>query len=585
MSIIVEKAGSNYSSVVNSVAPKAGSRAWRGLVSTTFEEIEAYVKGREAKWMSCLEELERAIIKKRDGEGLPVYLTKWRLKMPESVYIKTKRKAVNSLDEITDYAGIRILCLFEQNIYPIHPSLLTLLKEQGYKLKEMNIFNWDIEDRTTIALRNSARRTFRKASINPNRKKSGYKSVHYIVTIDSGGDRYYVEIQLRTLLQDVWAELEHSLAYKQGNIHPHITKSFALLARDLETNDFLISHLKDISEKQKYEQLYSMERAGAHKYFEYEDELIPAFFNEPPIQEHYNSYCGYIRDKEPTEVKQEWINTANTLYEKMLSSIDAKRSKEKQVQYWMDMEKAYLLLCEGKYPEAMDIYSRLDQTSDKHYVLQFRIGEMNIIKGDFPKALVCFDKSEKLLQSVTNNPANRYRIKVKLAAIYWMMGADYIRIALDQILEAEKIYKEHGDLFTDIDRRNIVNNICWYRLETYLASRTEEELKSKVGVDPETETLQDLSDRTKNDYALLRKAFKEIEGMLTKEAELELSSNFYDTAAWCYYHFYLKDGRSSDLERAQKFCRKTGNAPNQSTFKDTSYTLQMSHIQDIMSTK
>ena len=27
-----------------------------------------------------------------------------------------------------------------------------------------------------------------------------------------------------------------------------------------------------------------MERAGAHKYFEYEDELISAFFNEPPIK-------------------------------------------------------------------------------------------------------------------------------------------------------------------------------------------------------------------------------------------------------------------------------------------------------------
>ena len=88
-----------------------------------YQNIVKYLSENKGNWKNLLFQFEEAIIEARDNREirLPVYLTKRRQKSADSVYIKTKRKPnIKKFDQIYDYAGLRILCLFPQDIYPAH---------------------------------------------------------------------------------------------------------------------------------------------------------------------------------------------------------------------------------------------------------------------------------------------------------------------------------------------------------------------------------------------------------------------------------------------------------------------------------
>ena len=93
-------------------------------------------------------------------------------------------------ENLTDIAGIRVICSYIDDIYMI----AGLLVSQD-----------DIElIRTTDYIKSP--------------KPNGYRSLHLIVTVpvflSDRTERVKVEIQIRTIAMDFWASLEHELAYK-----------------------------------------------------------------------------------------------------------------------------------------------------------------------------------------------------------------------------------------------------------------------------------------------------------------------------------------------------------------------------------
>lgn len=115
--------------------------------------------------------------------------TKYRLKSAESIAAKLKKKGRELTEEnvllyINDLAGIRVVCLFLDDIYRIRDYICTLpeitvLKEKDFVKKPKN---------------------------------SGYQSLHMIVQFQNGRK---VEIQLRTIGMDFWSVLEYQLQYKK----------------------------------------------------------------------------------------------------------------------------------------------------------------------------------------------------------------------------------------------------------------------------------------------------------------------------------------------------------------------------------
>lgn len=134
--------------------------------------------------------------------------------------IKTKKK-YKSIDEITDICGIRVITYFTDDVNRI----ASFLKSE-FEIDEANsIDKRNIEDPT----------------------KFGYVSLHYIVSLKENRASLAelrpfkglkIEVQIRTILQHAWAEIEHDLGYKTAvDIPINIRRSFSRLASIIELAD------------------------------------------------------------------------------------------------------------------------------------------------------------------------------------------------------------------------------------------------------------------------------------------------------------------------------------------------------------
>ena len=134
----------------------------------------------------------------------PFESIKCRLKKPMSIVGKMKKKGLditidNITENLTDIAGVRVICSFPEDIYAVS-ELLT--KQDDIKVVQVKDY-----------IRNP--------------KSNGYRSLHLIVEVPiflSKQKKYMkVEVQFRTIAMDFWASLDHKLKYKKDNLkHPEI---------------------------------------------------------------------------------------------------------------------------------------------------------------------------------------------------------------------------------------------------------------------------------------------------------------------------------------------------------------------------
>ena len=131
-----------------------------------------------------------------DHERNPISMIKTRIKSPESIREKLIRKNIpidsDAISKLDDIAGVRVICSFVDDIYMLADCLL---KQDDIKL-------------------------ISKKDYIKNPKENGYRSLHLIVEtpvfLESGKRYMRVEVQLRTIAMEFWANLEHRLRYKKN---------------------------------------------------------------------------------------------------------------------------------------------------------------------------------------------------------------------------------------------------------------------------------------------------------------------------------------------------------------------------------
>lgn len=159
-------------------------------------------------------------------EYKPIEYISTRIKSPDSIKEKLKRKKLeltykNLFEEINDIAGIRVVSNFKSDVYKI--------VEEIENFDEIRILN---------------KKDFMKKP-----KVSGYMSYHIIVEVPVNFMRetmyVKVEIQVRTIGMDFWANLEHKLKYKNGNINKNQSKElikYAKIINNIDDNMLLIAN-------------------------------------------------------------------------------------------------------------------------------------------------------------------------------------------------------------------------------------------------------------------------------------------------------------------------------------------------------
>lgn len=186
-----------------------------------YDAIEWYKKNKV--WFIDLsakvEAIIREILKKED---IVYHSIESRVKTLESFKEKAHLdKYKEPIQDITDIVGIRIITLFEKDVYEISQ----LIKEV------FEIDSTKSEDKTDLL----------------DADKMGYKSMHYIAKLknnktnlneNNAYEELSFEIQIRSILQHAWAEIEHDRNYKfQGELPKHLKRRFYALSGMLEIAD------------------------------------------------------------------------------------------------------------------------------------------------------------------------------------------------------------------------------------------------------------------------------------------------------------------------------------------------------------
>lgn len=148
----------------------------------------------------------------------PIHHMESRVKSVQNIMEKLQRKGFDiskdSVRKLTDIAGIRVICNYINDVYDVSELLI---KQDDIDL---------IRKRDYIA----------------NPKKSGYRSLHLIVTVPifltESVEVLPVEIQFRTIAMDTWASLEHELKYKnKGDLSEDAQMELIACANDLADID------------------------------------------------------------------------------------------------------------------------------------------------------------------------------------------------------------------------------------------------------------------------------------------------------------------------------------------------------------
>ena len=187
----------------------------------TKEAIDWYIESRPI-YKRLSSKVESLLSEVFESNNISYHIVTSRTKTIESVRGKvSKGKYERPEEEIQDFSGIRIITYVEDEVSKICDVI-------------ESIFEIDKE--------NSSNK-----SDDLGLDKVGYKSVHYIASLDANRlnlpeYKQYIgrcfEIQVRTILQHAWAEIEHDRNYKYaGKLPKDIGRRFKILSGVLEMAD------------------------------------------------------------------------------------------------------------------------------------------------------------------------------------------------------------------------------------------------------------------------------------------------------------------------------------------------------------
>ena len=145
-----------------------------------------------------------------------------RIKTEESMREKCRRQEIpetteSALVTIHDAIGLRVVCAFISDVYAVSDYL------KG------------IDGIEVVAEKDYIKHA----------KPNGYRSLHLILRYH---EKYYVEIQIRTISMDTWAALEHHMRYKKsvGGNDQLISAELKRCADELASTDMSMQTIRDM---------------------------------------------------------------------------------------------------------------------------------------------------------------------------------------------------------------------------------------------------------------------------------------------------------------------------------------------------
>ncbi len=349
--------------------------------------IEENYKKYQNLFNSILENIESKLKSCIKLVSAPTY--KARIKSFSSYYKKILRNkpklAIHSkkLITLTDMIGIRVICPFLEDLQTVQKII-----EKNFDVVEVEI--------------KGAEQSFREF---------GYESVHVLVKIPKKclpkdnfleiPDDLVCEIQIRTILQDAWAEVEHELVYK-SEFNPFdkpLRRKLASINASLCLADMIFQEIRDYQNRLQQE-------LGTRRntFYEKADQLTEkdrTLF--PAEKENQNLYAASSSENSESiddlvlkalhEHNSENFEEAIEIYTKILNQKD---KIGKTVASVIFKHRGMANFASNNYEDAIKDFNECINLDSKAFKAYYYLGIVYSVLNEHDKAIDCYNKSLEL---------------------------------------------------------------------------------------------------------------------------------------------------------------------------------------------
>ena len=134
----------------------------------------------------------------------------------------------NYKDEINDLIGVRALHIFKDDWEDIHNFICK---------------TWNIIEITANVRDGDNTKRFEELGIQIHSRKSGYRSVHYLIEFFPTNQKVIAEIQVRTIFEEGYGEIDHQLRYSHKEIPDVLALNLLLFNRIAGCSDEMASFI------------------------------------------------------------------------------------------------------------------------------------------------------------------------------------------------------------------------------------------------------------------------------------------------------------------------------------------------------
>lgn len=224
----------------------------------------------------------------------PVHSVRYRIKDPNHLIEKIIRKRMedservitidNYKTEITDLIGLRALHLFKEDWLHIHSSINE---------------KWDLVETPTAYFRKGDPidyiKIFEDNGCSAKEHPYGYRSVHYLLKTSPTKNTYTSEVQVRTIFEEGWSEIDHKIRYPYNRDNQILAQFLIIFNRLSGSADEMGSYIKYLSKE--LEEIDDKNRKSVKEKTEIIEELKKKISNlelKPQEKKEWNSSLDKI---------------------------------------------------------------------------------------------------------------------------------------------------------------------------------------------------------------------------------------------------------------------------------------------------
>ncbi len=342
---------------------------YQNLFNSILENVETKLK-------NCIKLISAPTYKARI-KSFPSYYKKILRNKPE-LAIHSKK-----LICLTDMIGIRVICPFLEDLQTVQKII-----EKNFDVVEVEI--------------KGAEQSFREF---------GYESVHVLIKIPENcfpkdnsleiPEDLVCEIQIRTILQDAWAEVEHELIYK-SEFNPFdkpLRRKLASINASLCLADMIFQEIRDYQNRLQQE-LGTRRNTfyeKADQLTENDKALFPSEKESQNLYEASSSENGESIDdlvlKALHEHNSENFKNAIEIYTKILNQKDKISKTVASVIY---KHRGMANFASNNYEAAIKDFNECINLDSKAFKAYYYLGIVYSVLGEHKKAISCYNKSLEL---------------------------------------------------------------------------------------------------------------------------------------------------------------------------------------------